>query len=233
MPSLFSELCDNTNPRSLATRLRARRSIHLRRLVEQAIAENGRCTLIDLGGTANYWRRLDWFGGVRDRLEITLVNTEGGAESAEPPFHAVCADATDAALFSQQSFDICHSNSVIEHVGNLSRKKAFAANVARLGRAYVVQTPNYWFPIEPHFICPLIHWLPKPLQIFLLMHLSLGWSNRRNTLDEAIERLESIDLLTGRVFRSLFPEAEIIRERVLLMTKSFMAIREFQATRVP
>lgn len=229
---MFSELCDNTNPRSLATTLRARRSIHIRRLVEQAIAENDHCTIVDLGGTENYWRRLDWLTSVEDRIAVTLVNMDDADGTGAPPFRHVRGDATDPALLREQSFDICHSNSVIEHVGNLSRKKAFAANVARLGRAYVVQTPNYWFPIEPHFFCPLIHWLPKPLQIFLLMHLSLGWSHRPNTLDEAIERLESIDLLTIKLFRSLFPDATIVRERIVFMTKSFMAIREFQATRV-
>jgi hypothetical protein len=47
------------------------------------------------------------------------------------------------------------------------------------------------------------------------MNFSLGWSQRRNTLAEAIERLESIDLLTLKEFRSLFPDADIRREVTL------------------
>lgn len=214
-------------------RLRARRSIHVRRLVERAITEKGHCTVVDLGGTTNYWSQPDWFSDVQDRIEVTLVNTDGVETADVPPFRRVPGDATDPTLLQGRSFDICHSNSVIEHVGSWQRKKAFAKNVIRLGTGYVVQTPNYWFPIEPHFFFPIIHWLPKPVQESLLMNFSLGWSQRRNTLEEAIERIESIDLLTLKEFRTLFPDADIRRERYLGLTKSLMAVREFAAGRTP
>ena len=33
-----------------------------------------------------------------------------------------------------------------------------------MGRAYWVQTPNRWFPVEQHLLTPFLHWLPKPWQ---------------------------------------------------------------------
>jgi hypothetical protein len=228
MNRLTSLIIDNTNPGSISSRLRARRSSYIRRLVEQAIAERGHCSIVDLGGTTNFWLQLDWFSDVRNCVKITLVNTLDVETAPVLPFLSIHADATDPKLLQGRCFDICHSNSVIEHVGSWQQKKAFASNVIRLGTAYVVQTPNYCFPIEPHLFFPIIHWLPKPVQISLLTRFTLGWSRRPNTPEEAIERLENIDLLTLKEFRLLFPEAEIRLERLAGMVKSFIAVRKFR-----
>lgn len=224
MSVLFSLIVDNTNPRSLASRLRARRSVYLRRLIEARLTESPLCTIVDLGGTEDYWHGLAWFAPLAERLAITLVNAEGTSGGSKPPFRFVRADATDPALLPGQTFDISHSNSVIEHVGGWAKKQAFADNVKRLGQVYVVQTPNYWFPIEPHFFCPFIHWLPRPFQVYLLTRFALGWSKQRNTLEEAILRLESVSLLTRAEMRALFPDAEHHSERFFGLIKSFLAI---------
>src|SRR5437773_7652080 len=36
----------------------------------------------------------------------------------------------------------------IEHVGDAERQRRFANEIARVGRAYWVETPNRWFPVD-------------------------------------------------------------------------------------
>lgn len=65
--------------------------------------------------------------------------------------------------FPDDSFDFVVSNAVIEHVGGPDGARAMiveSERVARLG--YLHTTPNRWFPIEPHLMIPLLHWLPEP-----------------------------------------------------------------------
>jgi len=135
-------------------------------------------------------------------------------------------DACDLSSFADRSFDLVHSNSVIEHVGNWSRMKAFANEARRVGRYYYVQTPYFWFPIDPtNYRSPLIHWLPRPWQARLLNTFPLTHVGRIETLDSAFEVLDSTQLIDARQFAIAFPDAQIVRERVLGLTKSLIAIR--------
>jgi hypothetical protein len=35
-----------------------------------------------------------------------------------------------------------------------------AAEMLRVGKRVYCQTPNRWFPVEPHYLALLVHWLP-------------------------------------------------------------------------
>src|SRR3546814_10323990 len=64
-----------------------------------------------------------------------------------------------------RSFDIAHSNSVIEHVITWDNMKNFARETRRVAAWHYVQTPYFWFPVDPHFYkLPFYHWLPRPLR---------------------------------------------------------------------
>jgi hypothetical protein len=63
-----------------------------------------------------------------------------------------------------QFYDIGFSNSVIEHVGSWERQVMFASEIRRVARAIWVQTPAYECPFEPHYLTPLVHYLPRHIQ---------------------------------------------------------------------
>jgi SAM-dependent methyltransferase len=95
--------------------------------------------------------------------------------------------------FEDRTFDVVHSNAVVEHVGPLPEQARFIAELARVARGGFVTTPNRWFPIESHVHVPLIHWLPRPAAVFALRVLRI----RRNW---------EVWLLSSRRFKRLFPE---------------------------
>ena len=102
-----------------------------------------------------------------------------------------------------------------------------ASEVARLAPCYYIQTPAFGFPVEPHFKTPLIHWLPMPWRIWLTRTFPLGNYPRAETLDDAMRFLEDAILIDAIRFGKLFPEpAPIHKDRVLGLTKSFIAIRK-------
>jgi len=179
--------------------------------------------ILDIGGTPECWRLLP----VVPR--VTLLNTPrakadlGGAESW------VAGDGR-ALPFRDGAFDVVFSNSVIEHVGDLPSQRRFAAEVARVGRAYWVETPNRWFPVEQHLLTPLLHWLPPGWQRTLMPRLNLWRLLVRVSADRRqyyIEHyLAEIRLLSGSGLKQLFPGAAISRERFLGWTKSLVAFKK-------
>jgi hypothetical protein len=99
-----------------------------------------------------------------------------------------------------------------------------ADEIRRVGRRYIVQTPNRFFPVEPHFFVPLFQFYPLALQIWLIRHFSLGWFPKTPDREKAMEMARSVDLLSRKKVRLFFPEAQLMEEKFLGMTKSFVAI---------
>lgn len=185
----------------LTNRFRQQR---MRKLLE-LVPSDRPVRILDLGGTADYWRALPGLYG-RSNVEITVLNL-GAEEQQDSNLVVKPGDACNTGL-SDGSFDIVHSNSVIEHVGDYERMAAMAREVRRLASAYFVQTPNLWFPIEPHYKLPAVHWLPGPLKKAL-------------TGDDP----KRVRLISARQMQRLFPDGQIWREKYLGLTKSLVAIR--------
>jgi hypothetical protein len=112
---------------------------------------------------------------------------------------------------------------VIEHVGGIEDQSKMANEIRRVGRRYFVQTPNAYFPIEPHFLVPGFQFMPAQMRALLLTKARLGWMPREPSLSKALETVSSIRLLTTAEMRHLFPEAKIYKERFFGMTKSIVA----------
>lgn len=179
--------------------------------------------ILDVGGEA-YWR--DKRNLIARPVEITLLNLEGGSP-ATPGFAFLQGDACHMPKFSDNSFDVIHSNSVIEHVGQWSSMMSMANEIRRIAPNYFVQTPYYWFPIEPHARTLFLHWLPESLKFRIVMARKCGpyWP-KTSTVDEAMRMIQSSSLLDRCMFSALFPDATILSERFFGMTKSLMAVRK-------
>jgi ubiquinone/menaquinone biosynthesis C-methylase UbiE len=178
--------------------------------------------VLDVGGTPETWDML----AVRPR--VTLLNTPRTKDELSAASWWVAADGR-ALPFRDGAFDVVFSNSVIEHVGDAASQRRFAREVARVGRAYWVQTPNRWFPVEQHLLTPVVHWLPKVCQRWIVPRFTVWSALVRPSPDRRAfylaHYLEEVRLLSASEFAALFPDARLIRERVCGWTKSLVAVR--------
>lgn len=214
---------------SLHKRFRERRFRRTEQLIRSLLVEKEKITILDVGGRPVYWEMLPQ--DLRAVTQITCLNFGGeldtySSEASNLSVTTTTGDGRDMPQFNNASFDIVHSNSVIEHVGSLRDMAAFAAETRRVGKAYYVQTPNFWFPIEPHYAFPFIHWLPEQARLWLHTHISLGYAHKCS-FETALERIDHTKMIGSFMLRQLFPDAEISKERLLFFfVKSITAIRE-------
>ena len=215
------------NRGSIGSRLRARRTEPLLRMIDAAFREKGSVDILDVGGTRTYWNIVDPSVLSTRKVTITILNLPGsGTPADDDTFKYLEADGCDLSVFGNRQFDIAHSNSVIEHVGDWGRMVQFANEILRVSNRCFVQTPNYWFPVEPHCMTPLFHWLPRPTRVWLVRHVQLGHWPKAGTIEQAVKTVDSASLLSRPMFHSLFPNATIFTERVFCLPKSFIALRD-------
>jgi hypothetical protein len=180
----------------------------------------GHVEILDIGGTQQFWDLM--LGDDALDIGVTLLNIEHQPVSSQRFISAV-GDARSMPQFGNGSFDVVFSNSVIEHVGDYANQRRMAEEIRRVGRRYFVQTPNKRFPLEPHFLVPWFQYLPVQARARLINKFDVGWYRRIPDIAAARDEVESIQLLTRRRFRSLFPEATIRDEKFAGLTKSFVA----------
>jgi SAM-dependent methyltransferase len=177
---------------------RARRRRHERFFALTSLQAGAR--VLDVGCGALGLRALE------PDLDIVGVDL---VERPDYPGPFVRADATLRLPFSDGEFDLVYCSSVIEHVPP-TRRPAFAAELRRVGRGWLVQTPAFSFPIEPHSLLPGAHWLPPRLR---KRYWRLG----------AAGDWEEISLLTRRELEALFGPA--LPERLGPLVKSWVCAR--------
>jgi hypothetical protein len=214
-------LADDENPKSLSNRLRARRF----GLFEALIAPMTRpLRILDIGGTNDFWEQRGWAG--RTDVEIFSLNLV-----AEPQRHenikSISGDATNLSDFGDRSFDVAFSNSVIEHLYTFENQRRMASESQRVGRAFWVQTPNFWFPMEPHFQVPGWQWMPVALRTSIVRRWRCGWRGPCSDPARARSLVEEVRLLTKGELGTIFPGANIIPERFFGLVKSWIVTGGF------
>ncbi|MGI8731169.1 MAG: class I SAM-dependent methyltransferase [Solirubrobacteraceae bacterium] len=221
---------------SFSNRSRTRRFAAFEQLVDPLLHDPSRpVRILDIGGRSSFWEQRGW--AERDDVQIVIVNlaeelvAEEGDGPTHPSIELRVGDATDLSAYPDGAFDVVFSNSVIEHLATYEHQSAMAREVERLAPICWVQTPNFWFPVEPHFLTPAWHWLPERHRVALLQRRRWGWCGPCPDIDEARLRVREVRLMRGSELRRLFPDAKLQRERIGPLVKSFVAVREPSETR--
>jgi hypothetical protein len=205
-----SKLADPASTRSLSSHARARRW----EVFAATFPAIGEMHVVDLGGRPEYWVNAP----VRP-AHVTLLNPRAEELHGALEWMTVeTGDACDPEL-DLTGYDLCHANSVIEHVGGAHRRGEFAANVSRAPR-YWVQTPYRYFPIEPHFLFPGFQLLPLRAKAWVSDHWPLA-----QTSANGIEASLETELVTRTEMRYLFPGSRLYCERLLGLIKSITALK--------
>lgn len=180
--------------------------------------------ILDVGGEQRFWEIV---GLVHEDAKILLYNITPSTVSY-PTLVSMVGDARNMREFKDDQFQIVFSNSVIEHVGTYDQQRQMAEEVQRVGERYYVQTPNRFFPMEPHFLFPFFQFLPASLKVFLVTHCNVGWRGKIPDKQEALRAVQEIRLLTEKELRTLFPGATICKERLFGLTKSFVVYKGWE-----
>jgi len=216
---VFRAVIDYTNGDSVAAGFRRRRAAAFRATL---LARYPAPRILDVGGTPQWWLA-NFPEEVLGRLRVTCVNLDPELAPTQSGIAVMRGDACDLQDVGDRAFDIAFSNSVIEHVGGVDRQRAMAGEIRRVARRYWVQTPNRYFPLEPHYLFPAFQFLPRPLKRHVARHWPLQWYERGSAM--AMDGVDAIRLLSAREVTALFPDAALLRERAAGLTKSLTAVR--------
>lgn len=176
--------------------------------------------VLDVGGTEYFWENVNFIP--ESNTSIVLLNLYK-IDVTLPWISSVVGNGMDLSRYNDGEFDLVFSNSVIEHLGTWENQLKMASEVRRVGKHYFVQTPNRYFPVKPHFLFPFFHFLPYSCRVWIVRNFNTGWFDKTPDRSIAEAIVKEIRLLSKNELKYLFPESTIFSEKVLGMTKSFVA----------
>jgi hypothetical protein len=213
--TVFSKTSGYSNPDYVGSKFRKQRLLFFE---ERIVTLHKPISILDIGGTIRFWKDENYD---QRPFIITIVNLRQET-SIYPNIKVLKGDACDLSIYKDHSFDIAFSNSLIEHLYTKERQQKMASETMRVGKYFFVQTPNRYFPIEPHFKFPFFQFLPKFLQIFLQTRTTLinGFKYDRTYAENIVNEIR---LLSKKELIELFPNCSVYVEEFLGLPKSFVA----------
>ena len=190
----------------------------LKALLDNMTKGGKKIKILDIGGTEDYWNSMGLQLG--NNIEIVLLNLYK-IEVKGAGFSSIKGDACHLEGMPDKSFDLVFSNSVIEHLFSMQNQKKMASEVKRVGKNYYIQTPNKFFPIEPHWVFPFFQFLPFGLKVFLTQNFSLGHIPKAKNKQEAIDLVNEVNLLSKKELENLFSESKLYIEKFVGFDKSY------------
>src|SRR5690606_19913239 len=213
---MLTKFLQPTYEKSINQKFREKRFAFFKGLL-QTLPQDKTIQILDIGGTESYWNRMKFVNN--EHVHITLLNLYK-VEVSYPNFTSVVGDACCLLEFRDGQFDIVFSNSVIEHLFTKENQKKMADEVRRVGKNYYVQTPNYYFPIEPHWLFPFFQFLPFRVKVEMTKSFNLGNYPKAPDEEMAVQRVNEVKLLTEKEMKELFPGGKVYLEKFLGLTKS-------------
>ena len=180
--------------------------------------------VVDLGGTVESWRRAP----VQPR-EVVVVNLLEPGDADTPRLVPVLGDACNARAVLEEdgidtAFDLVFSNSLLEHVGGHANRSALAREVRALAPRHWVQTPYRFFPVEPHWVFPMMQFLPVAARTRVAKDWPLVHT-RPASAAEALADVQWTELIGVTELRGYFPDSQVVKERMAGLVKSIVAVR--------
>ncbi|MCP4633219.1 MAG: methyltransferase domain-containing protein [candidate division Zixibacteria bacterium] len=214
----LNNIFDWRKPNSVTHKLRKRRL----QLFESIIRDiPGSLRILDIGGDIDFWRILR-FNNKRIK-ELVLLNLYVNDDIDNTQWiKSIRGDATDLRNFEDNEFDIAFSHSTIEHIGTFENQRLMANEMMRVGKNYFVQTPNRYFPIEPHAMVPLGQFLPTRAKVWLGKRFDLGNYRKSDDIEAILKEIHSLRLMTQNELLELFPGGAIWKEKLYMTTKSLV-----------
>jgi len=176
--------------------------------------------VLDLGGSVHFWHEtglIDHVGHVDIyNVSHSEIQTQ---HRASDKFTIHMYDGATIPVPSN-SYDLLLSNSVFEHIPPQARARV-ASEARRVGKRGFVQTPAKEFPVEPHFVMPFIHWLPRSWGRRCVRASPWALLSRHST---AVQDAywDEVQLLDKHEVSELFPGDRVLAERFLGLPKAWI-----------
>ncbi len=182
-------------------------------------------TICDLGGSRHFWQesKLNVDPAKVTILNISLDEIEAYGDSSTQQIITVLYDG-HTIPFSNGSYDLLVCNSILEHVAP-SDREGLCKEMRRVAKRIYLQTPAFEFPIEPHFVIPFVHWLPRKLgRVVARIGLWNLLSRPRDSVFDSY--FNETHLLNKKDMEKLFPDATLSTEKFAGIPKSYLIFWE-------
>ncbi len=198
----LKKIIDVEDSKSITTKIRQENFKIFKNLVSSF---GSKVKVLDLGGTQEYWEMMEYTDP--NLIEVILINIDE-IQVSLPNFRAIKMNALELDI-NGFDCDIVFSHSLIEHVD----RERFAQLISDSKKPYFIQTPNKYFPIEPHFMIPLFQFMPLWLKLFLTRNSDIK------------SEVRTINLLSKGDLIRLFPNSKIFGGKLLGSVQSFIVVK--------